>query len=138
MHPFTKLSEWKCRLLARFFDVYCWLQSEYRVFDSNPPLFLFLLYRHSMDTFVRVVTFHSLSPPFLSYLIHSHVCVRSFTLLVCDTFLRKQFNIQVLQEFVRLHKFHGMDLVQALRYIHIMHTTPLCVCVCVPNPMYRT
>ncbi|CAI8040935.1 Cytohesin-1, partial [Geodia barretti] len=27
----------------------------------------------------------------------------------------KEFNIKVLQEFVRLHKFHGMDLVRALR-----------------------
>ena len=32
---------------------------------------------------------------------------------------RKDFNIAVLQEFVRLHKFHGMDLVQALRYVHM-------------------
>lgn len=28
---------------------------------------------------------------------------------------RKEFNIQVLQEFVRMHKFHGLDLVNALR-----------------------
>ena len=28
---------------------------------------------------------------------------------------RKEFNIQVLQEFVRMHKFHGLDLVAALR-----------------------
>jgi len=27
----------------------------------------------------------------------------------------KEFNITVLHEFVRLHKFHGLDLVQALR-----------------------
>ena len=28
---------------------------------------------------------------------------------------RKEFNIQVLQEFVRMHKFHSLDLVAALR-----------------------
>lgn len=29
---------------------------------------------------------------------------------------RKQFNIAVLHQFVQHHKFHGLDLVAALRY----------------------
>jgi Sec7-like guanine-nucleotide exchange factor len=41
----------------------------------------------------------------------------------------KDFNIAVLQEFVRLHKFHGMDLVQALRY-EIHRAQPTCMHNC--------
>ena len=36
-----------------------------------------------------------------------------------------EFNITVLHEFVKLHQFHGLDLVEALRCVCV------CVCVCV-------
>lgn len=40
--------------------------------------------------------------------------------------IRKKFNIDVLHQFVHHHKFHGLDLVGALRYkCHIMFSACL-------------
>ena len=47
-----------------------------------------------------------------------HTCAPSMALTThSPLFHRAKFNIAVLHEFVRLHKFNGLDLVQALRWV---------------------
>ena len=57
-------------------------------------------------------------PDVCSPLWTQHTCTPSMALTTYSClFHRAKFNIAVLHEFVRLHKFNGLDLVQALRWV---------------------
>ena len=57
-------------------------------------------------------------PDVCSPLWTQHTCSPSTALTTYSClFHRAKFNIAVLHEFVRLHKFNGLDLVQALRWV---------------------